>query len=185
MAEGTALDEQLYLAGGRAGKEVGGIETAAEQSAAFDGLTVEEQNQLLSETLDEMDKARAAGTSPGEELIAAYLAGDEVRLLREALKGMQQGSKLERKLYRLLISERSGRMAERIAGKIAAAPERSFFVAVGAGHMAGKDGVLAQLQRRGLKLKRLTPKDLATIPEPRPKALPSIAPPPVAPSATP
>jgi uncharacterized protein YbaP (TraB family) len=47
-------------------------------------------------------------------------------------------------------------MAERIGAKLKAAPDKSQFFAVGAGHLIGDAGVLKLLEKQGLKVTRVT-----------------------------
>ncbi len=62
---------------------------------------------------------------------------------------------LEKKLMKRLFHDRNQIMAERIAKKIKDSPTKSFFFAVGSGHMPGPDGIVERLRKAGFKVKRL------------------------------
>jgi len=155
LTTGDSLDQQLYSLGTRRGKEVGGLETVAEQVAAFDTLEPTEQVQLLRETLDELERPDPESLSPSEQLLRLYLAGDEEQLYRQALGPRQHDSQLEQKLARALIEERNQRFAARIVEKLTARPDRACFFAVGAGHFGGPTGLPRLLRERGWQVERL------------------------------
>lgn len=153
-----ALDSQLYERAQSAGKEVGGLETLGEQIAALGGFSMEDQLALLRSTLDEMEKARREKRSPVNELREAYLSG-ELKALDEKMNEMTKelDAALVKRFLGKLITERNRRMAERIAAKLKANPGRSFFFAIGAGHLNGDEGVLKLLEKTGLKVERVGP----------------------------
>src|SRR5690606_36884422 len=132
-----------------AGKEVDGIETIEEQIGLFEGFSKEEQIELLRSTLNDMEKARKEGKSPISELRNAYLSGDlEVldKCLNEWMTGLDPA--LLARFTEILFNKRNHLMAERIAAKLQAAPDKSQFFAVGAGHLIGAEGVLKLLEKK-------------------------------------
>ena len=56
-------------------------------------------------------------------------------------------------LYKRLLTDRNTRWAKWIDGRLK--QPGTVFVAVGAGHLAGRDSVQAQLRKRGIKARRL------------------------------
>ncbi|HET6406373.1 MAG TPA: TraB/GumN family protein, partial [Chthoniobacteraceae bacterium] len=154
---GMPLDMVLFMKAKDAGKEVGGIETFEEQTGVFDAFSKEEQIAMLRATLDDMDRARKEGKSPLDELRTAYLSGDlQVldRTMNEWMTGLDQ--KLLARFMDSLLTRRNHIMADRISAKLKATPEKSFFFAVGAGHLPGEEGILKLLEKQGLKLTRAT-----------------------------
>ncbi len=87
-------------------------------------------------------------------LVKAYLKGDPARIadIDTRMTGNLLPPALWAKLRVKLLDDRNDLMAPRIDAE---AREKSVFVAVGAAHLAGKRGLLAQLQQAGYKLKRL------------------------------
>ena len=56
-------------------------------------------------------------------------------------------------LYDILLNRRNEAMADQIVARLAKGG--TVFVAVGAGHLTGSDGIQAALERRGVQVKRL------------------------------
>ena len=156
MAAGKGIDMILHDDGKAAGKATSGIETAAEQLAVFDGLSKDEQARMLEQTLDQRDKDRQEGKDPVTRLMNLYVSGDEAPLLAELDAGFDSKRPLDVKLFKRLITDRNKRMADRIAVLVKTHPGRAYFVAVGAAHLLGDDGVVAQLKKKGLSVERVT-----------------------------
>lgn len=150
------LDLLIYQSAQAARKEVGGIETVAEQLQAMNSLTGAEQISMLQATLDELDAARKLGQTAGAPLLAAYLSGslDELdACFRRMMAGYSPS--LRKHFDEELLAKRNRRMAERIAAKLHAAPDKSYFFALGALHFAGQDSVLEWLRKEGFKIERV------------------------------
>jgi len=120
-----------------------GLESLARQFALFDGLSPEKQARLLAEV------AREGGSTAQEEQVEAWLSGDLDRLARDAGEGLLADPALRETLQ----LARNRMWAERIAGLITAG-ERPF-VAVGAAHMLGGEGLPALLRARGYTVRRI------------------------------
>jgi len=150
------LDVQIYALGESADKEVGGIETIEEQFKVLAGFSEADQLALLRGTLDEMEKARREKRSPLEELRVAYLSGDLAKIdatMKEAMDTIDPA--LAKRFLDVLLTKRNHLMAERIAAKIKANGGKSFFFAIGAGHLGGEDGVERLLEKAGMKVERV------------------------------
>lgn len=155
------LDAVLYSRAQKAGKEVGGVENVEEQLGVFDSLTEEEQLLMLKDTLDGLDKAKKEGKRPTDELVEAWCAGEEAKLLEVAEDDMQaaESKEMNEKFMKLLLEDRNIRMADRIDEKLKAEPGKSFFFAFGAMHFPGEKGVNKLLEAKGYKVRRLTQDD--------------------------
>lgn len=150
------LDAILFAKAKNAGKEVGGIETLDEQIKLFDVFSNEDQIVMLRATLDDMERARKEGRTPLAEMRKAYLSGDlEVldKSLNEWMTSIEPA--LLTRFMEKLFTKRNHSMAERIGAKIKAAPDKSQFFAVGAGHLIGDEGVLKLLEKQGFKVTRV------------------------------
>ncbi|MBK8096133.1 MAG: TraB/GumN family protein [Planctomycetes bacterium] len=152
---GEAFDVQIYKDAKSAGKEVGGLETVAEQMSVFAGLGADGNVAFLRQTLDLLDRYRAAGKDYLDEMIQVYAAGDGPALQKFLDEAMLEERELWGKMYAALLTERNVRMADRAAAKMRAAPERSFVFAVGALHCLGDTNVVDLLRDRGFVVSRV------------------------------
>jgi len=146
---GLVLDHVLYQGAVAAGKKVHGLETVAEQMGLFDGLSRKDQITLLKDTLDNLDTIGQML----DELQAAYLDRDLKRLLKiNEASMLDSDPQLAEAFNRKVIVERNHRMAERMQSRLR---EGQQFIAVGALHLAGKEGLLKLLSERGYRLSRI------------------------------
>jgi hypothetical protein len=146
---GVVLDHVLYQGAVAAGKKVHGLETVAEQMGLFDGLSRKDQITLLEDTLDNLDTV----AQMLDELQAAYLDRDLKRLMELNEASMRDSDPLLAETFnRKVIVERNYSMAERMQPRLR---EGQQFIAVGALHLAGKEGLLKLLSERGYRLSRI------------------------------
>ena len=146
---GVVLDHVLYQDAVAAGKKVHGLETVAEQVGLFDGLSRKDQITLLEDTLDNLDTV----AQMLDELQAAYLDRDLKRLMELNEASMRDSDPLLAETFnRKVIVERNYSMAERMQPRLR---EGQQFIAVGALHLAGKEGLLNLLVERGYRLSRI------------------------------
>jgi uncharacterized protein len=155
MTAGKPIDMNIHDKAVAGGKAASGLETEAEQVAVFDGLSGAEQARMLEQVLDEADKNQKEGKDPIATLMGLYIAGDEAPLLAELDKGFDLKRPLDQKLLKRLITDRNKIMTQRLDAKIKANPRRGYFVAVGAAHLLGDDGVIAQLKKKGYSIERV------------------------------
>src|SRR5690606_36190968 len=127
----------------RGGKPVEALESFADQFARFDGLSAEQEGALLAGIAREVE---ADQESAGVE---AWLTGDLAAL--EARVGATILGRPD--LHQVLVSDRNARFAAGIARALERG--RRPFVAVGAGHMLGGDGLPALLAGRGYGVRRI------------------------------
>lgn len=141
-------DAQLLGLAQSQGKEVLGLEDTTEHFAVLDEFTLKEQIIMLRAVLkrSQVDKERDF-----EDLVKAYARGDADRIA--ALDDQITSSILPKGLWARmrvkLIDERNVRMAQRA---ISEAGKRPVFIAVGASHLPGKNGLLEILRKAGYKV---------------------------------
>lgn len=137
----------MSLAQGKS-KVIRGLETTEEHFGALDSFSIEDQLVMLRAVLKRsaQDKERNF-----EELVKVYLSGDITRIgeLNEKITGDVLPEDLWARMRTKLIDERNVLMAERIAAQ---AEKSNVFVAVGASHLAGKDGLIARLRNAGYRV---------------------------------
>jgi uncharacterized protein YbaP (TraB family) len=140
---GEFLDMMLYRQAVDAGKELAGLETMTEQLAVFEGLSATDQIALLRETL----AARKDLPEIFEALTAAYLARDTAGLQRLSDAYLADSDPALAELFQeVVIDARNRRMVERMAPMLA---QGDWFIAIGALHLPGPNGVLELLRARG------------------------------------
>jgi len=143
-----AQDVQLYTMAQDKAKDVLGLEDATQHFAALDSFTLDEQLVMLRAVLKRSQKEKERDF---ESLIKAYLKGDTAKIaaLDDKITGSILPKELWARMRTKLLDERNLRMAERIASL---ANEQSLFVAVGASHLAGDDGLIAKLKAAGYQV---------------------------------
>jgi uncharacterized protein YbaP (TraB family) len=144
------LDESLRVQAEAAGRTVVGLETVDEQIETLDGMVEADQMLLLNSTLEqagEIERMFAA-------LREAYLARDLAAVydLLNAAKIDDDTGAVERFEQRLVI-DRNRRMVERMGELL---QEGDAFVAVGALHLPGQQGILQLLADRGYRVTRVS-----------------------------
>jgi uncharacterized protein len=140
---GLILDLVLFQRATGQGKTTSGLESAGEQLAVFEGLSLQDQIELLDMTL----KSLPSQPQMFEQLIEAYAEDDLKRLTDIArLDPEQSRSASARRFMTRLNDDRNRRMAQRIIPYL---EQGNSFIAVGALHLAGPRGILALLRQSG------------------------------------
>jgi uncharacterized protein YbaP (TraB family) len=142
---GQFLDLVLATRSAQQGKPIAGLETMQEQIAVFDDMPMADQVALLRETvrhLPQLDKDM-------QELIQAYLARDLRRIAQIGGKHEPGEEQLYRRIMGRLLTQRNARMAQRLMPFL---KQGNSFIAVGAAHLAGDDGLLQLLENAGYRV---------------------------------
>jgi len=130
---------------GAAGKPHLGLETAEDQFGAFDRLSDPAQRRFLANAIAAVPEAARAMNAT----VDAWTRGDMAALARITDDETAGDPELETALVR----NRNARWAEWIARHMQR--PGTVFVAVGAGHLAGRDSLQTALAARGLQAERL------------------------------
>lgn len=139
------LDLVLMGAAQAAGKTLSGLETLDEQIAVFEGLTEAEQIELLTLTACHYERFQAEV----DEMIAYYSSEDLAGMMRMAAR---YESPLQARFMDLLLRQRNHRMVARLRGALG---QGGLFVAIGALHLPGNEGVLKLLRDAGFRITRV------------------------------
>lgn len=143
---GVTLDAKLASLARAAGKPVLGLETVAEQLTTFNALDAEQQLTLLRDLVDDFD----ALPDYYRQLQQAYVAGDLARILDLGLQDLDKpDAALVRLLVQGLLVDRNRRMVERMQPYLA---KGNAFIAVGALHLPGQQGILSRLRSLGYRV---------------------------------
>lgn len=146
---GEFLDMHLYKSALAAGKPVIGLETIDEQLAVFDALRENDQIELLHETLKVLEQLPAIH----ERLLETYLKRDLGELARLGNEYLHAGdSEVGERFKEAALDMRNERMTERMIPLLG---KGGHFVAVGALHLPGEDGILARLKAYGFEVRQV------------------------------
>ena len=141
------LDLMLYQQAVARHIPVHALETIAEQIAVFDKLSLEQQLTLLDESIANYAESAAMI----DTLIDLYLARDLAGLQAINEDQVKKGNEaLAQTVEQRLIVTRNHRMVERMQPYLRAGHA---FIAVGALHLPGKEGLLNLLQQQGYLVK--------------------------------
>jgi uncharacterized protein YbaP (TraB family) len=155
LSQHRPMDVQFHLDAKAAGKKSDGLETAKEQLAAFTSPSPEAQVKFLDQTVKLLTEEHAAKRNPLDLLIDAYLGGD-LETIAQAMEKMDPTNDPDAKAFvKRLVGDRNVVMVDRLLERAKASPDKTMFVFVGAGHFAGADGILALLEKKGIKPRRL------------------------------
>jgi uncharacterized protein YbaP (TraB family) len=145
MDPSHGVEQVLHAAALAQGKRLTGFETIDEQMACLDSTPQDEQIVGMMTALE--DGAQAEREIDG--MVASWARGEPERtaeLLNESLKDTPVSA-------RLLLADRNRRWAESLRARMA--EPGTVFVAVGAGHLAGRDSLQDFLARLGLRVERV------------------------------
>jgi uncharacterized protein len=141
-AGGQPMDLYFAANGKQTGKTVLPLETMEEQiTLLYDHDPVEKQAQDFLKLIKEMDSVKDQSRS----LTRLYLAGD-----LDGLYNLMQTAQTEPGSMAHLLDERNANWMKRLPALLAARPT---FVAVGAGHLPGPNGLIALLRKDGFTVK--------------------------------
>ena len=146
---GFFMDLSLSLRASGSGLKVVGLETLEQQLSFLENMPLTMQLSLLDQAITEFDQVQAAH----DQMVDAYLNNDLLEL--QALSDEQlQGVGEEASDYFITsgIHARNLRMAESLLPHL---ENDRVFVAVGALHLPGEDGLLNLLRRKGFELRPL------------------------------
>lgn len=147
--ETAPLDVALEQMAKQCHVPVQGIETIDEQLAPFIGLTREDQMDLLRHSL------REARLHPQlvADLTTAWLKGDLQALTRaQDAADIEENNPRLQALDKALLDDRNHRMFYRTMGNITLG---NVFIAVGALHLGGANGLIAHLRQAGWSVRPL------------------------------
>lgn len=143
---GLFLDMLLYTQAAAQGKRVYGLETVSEQVGAMEAMPRDLQIAMLRDAIAQRDQLDHII----EQLITAYLQRDLRKLEAISDMAMQQGDARVAQLFNSeVVVNRNRRMLERMQPRLR---EGNAFIAVGALHLPGEEGLLTQLRNRGYRV---------------------------------
>jgi uncharacterized protein YbaP (TraB family) len=133
-------------------KKIIALESAASQFAMMNSLSAELQQELLDVTLRELENNEVPALI--QTMVSSWTTSDLGQL--ERVLGAEE-KKLSKdrasEFHDKFLTRRNQAMAEKIAAMLRDKPE--VFVAVGAAHLLGEDGIVALLRKKGYQVRQL------------------------------
>lgn len=142
---GLFLDMALQLQATRQNKQTHGLETMHEQIAVFNGMPLEDQVVLLRDAVGQQHLLEPMM----EALTRAYLARDLGALVALSEKYKSSDARVNNLLMQRLLTERNHHMKQRMQPRL---QEGNAFIAVGALHLPGDQGLLKLLVQAGYRV---------------------------------
>ena len=143
------LDLALGARAQKRGIPVYGLETVEEQLGLFEGLPEADQISLLAAAVSDNAKLEPLF----ERMIRSYLDRDLGALMTTAIDQTAGSDPRHREIFEIRFLKRRNRlMAERVRSRLDAG---GAFVAVGAAHLPGENGLLSLLARHGYRVERV------------------------------
>ncbi len=125
-----------------------GLETVEEQLINFDALPEADQQITLLSTLSDLADSKARAN----ELVADWMAGRTDQLAAHVNEQFERSPMLRR----MLVEDRNMRWADLLQQHLKQ-QQGPIFVAVGAGHLAGRGSLVDLLRQRGMTVTRMAP----------------------------
>ena len=138
----SGVEQELLKIAGKEDKEVRGFETIAFQASVFDSIPYETQARSLLNSIDSLNKYKVYF----EKMVQVYLS-QQIESIEAMFNdedfGMKDGMEL-------LLDKRNINWVQQLKTIL---PKTNIFMAVGAGHLVGKNGVIELLRREGYTLR--------------------------------
>jgi len=139
------LDKHFFDRAQSEGKTTQGLETTDFQISLFDGMTKDQQERFLAETLKSVDDEKSAVG----KLTSAWRAGDAATIERLVMADV----KSDPVVYDRLLVSRNRAWLPKIEALFSR--PRHAFVVVGAAHLVGPDGLVSMLRAKGYQVVQL------------------------------
>jgi len=137
-----SIDEELLKIAMSKNLKIGGLETFGEQMEIMSKM----KPKHLEEQIISMLKKPAAFSDTMKDLLNYFIKGKTKKLYRSAEKNTKGHSKL-------MIHNRNKIMADRISTLVLNS-DANFF-SFGAGHLNGPSGIVSQLRKKGMSVKKI------------------------------
>ncbi len=142
---GQGIDQYFFRKAKQETKEIGGLETLEFQLDLFNKMPDFVQDLMLLQTV------RGADTMPAmmDTVVKAWAAGDLKTLDATLLQGMREFPEV----YQRVVVERNRAWLPQIESFLS--QKVNYLVVVGAGHLAGRDGLIEALKAKGYSVEQL------------------------------
>jgi uncharacterized protein len=140
----SGVEQELLKIAIKNKQEVKGFETIAFQAAVFDSIPYSDQAKNLLRSIDSIHQYKIYF----ESMIQVYQSQQLDRmeaLIADSSFGIKDG-------FEWLLDKRNINWVNQLEGIM---PEKNIFIAVGAGHLVGKNGLIELLKKEGYRLRPL------------------------------
>lgn len=138
----VALDMMLYREAAQRKIPMLGLETPEEQLAVFENLSIDDQVWMLNRSVEEFSQ----NVQQLNTMLDAYLKRDLQALVMLQRQYMDDESDIDDRFMYELLDRRNQRMVTRMQDYLRAG---NAFIAIGALHLPGENGVLHLLEQQG------------------------------------
>ena len=142
------LDQHFLKEARQSHKPIGALEDASSQLRLLSSLSEEFQDRLLLSSLVDMEK----WADTFDLLTRAWQSGEATAMQEVITTSVRDYPQLKPLMIKLF-DDRNTAMTTKI-GRFLQTP-KSYFVAVGAGHLVGDKGILSQLRRKNFRMEQL------------------------------
>lgn len=142
MENKESYEVELETIAEEKGLEIAGFETVTEQMGFFDSFTDEQQADMVMSTIRDEN----GSTSEEMDKMMALFDDQNIDGLYQMI-GEEEG--IPKEMNDLILTDRNKRWIPKIESMIS---EKSTFIAVGAGHLGGPEGVIRLLEAKGYTL---------------------------------
>jgi uncharacterized protein len=122
-------------------KKIIGVEKFEDQLAAIDQLTIEEQVDMI---IDGM-KDTTSSMNKFDDMLQVYLNQDLIKMME-----LTKDPSYPEKFNKAFLTDRNINMADKIAEIV---KQQTTFIAIGAAHLGGPEGVIEYLRKKGFTVK--------------------------------
>ena len=124
------------------------LETFDQQLDFLNGFSAAEQEEMLKETFQDIEK----GSQFLADTLKAWEAGDAPKIDRLLNQEFRETSKTDAHMYRVLITERNAAMVDKLDRLLRRGGK--YFVVMGAAHFVGNDGIVELLKAKGYRVQQ-------------------------------
>jgi uncharacterized protein YbaP (TraB family) len=140
-----AIDEYFQLYANENNKKIIGLETAEDQAIILFGSSLQRQKELLLKYIKEEDK----NLLESKNLYQYYITQD----LKKLEKLFTDNDSYTAKEMDAMLKNRNQKWLDKLPDMM---KDQSLFIAVGAGHLVGKDGLIKKLQEMGYTVRPIS-----------------------------
>jgi uncharacterized protein YbaP (TraB family) len=124
------------------------LETFQRQLDFLDGFSAADQEEMLKETFQDLDKGRKFL----DEMLKAWRMGDAQKIDALMNEELRNGSDAGERMYQVLVVQRNKAMADKLDNLLKRGGV--YFVVLGSAHFVGEDGIVALLRAKGYQVQQ-------------------------------